>query len=135
MLLILLLKASLALAGPPESTFAVINAQNIVVNVLVATKGYTAKHSAAAEFTNRGVPCGAGCFWQETSPDGTLTKHYGAPGYTYDSVKKDFISPKPYPSWALNDKNEWAAPVPEPVDDKLYRWNEAAQKWLPIKKP
>lgn len=51
-------------------------------------------------------------------------------GGTYDPVRDAFIEPKPYPSWTLNEQTcRWDAPVPMPVDDNKYLWNEENQVW------
>jgi hypothetical protein len=57
-------------------------------------------------------------------------KNYAGIGYTYDASRDAFISPKPYPSWLLDETTcLWEAPVPMP-DDGLYRWDEAAGEWV-----
>jgi len=59
-----------------------------------------------------------------------LRKNHAAIGYTYDEDKDAFISPKPYPSWTLNDTTcLWEAPVTYPDDDNNYSWNETNQTW------
>ena len=59
-----------------------------------------------------------------------LRKNHAAIGYTYDEDKDAFISPKPYPSWTLNDTTcLWEAPVAYPDDDNNYSWNETNQTW------
>lgn len=38
-------------------------------------------------------------------------------GQTYSRELKAFISPKPYPSWILNEQTlQWEAPVPKPIN-------------------
>jgi hypothetical protein len=62
-----------------------------------------------------------------------LRKNYAGIGYTYDRERDAFISPKPYPSWTLNeDSCLWDPPVPYPTDGKLYQWNEETQEWTEI---
>ena len=59
-----------------------------------------------------------------------LRKNHAAIGYTYDEDKDAFISPKPYPSWILNETTcLWEAPVSYPNDDNNYSWNETNQTW------
>ena len=75
----------------------------------------------------------SGCYlkWVQTSYNGTFRKNYAGIGYTYDSARDAFIPPKPYPSWLLDEGTcQWEAPVPYPVDDELYRWDEAAGEWV-----
>jgi hypothetical protein len=57
-------------------------------------------------------------------------KNYAGIGYSYDPGRDAFISPKPYPSWILNeDTCLWDPPIPYPEDGKLYAWNEETQSW------
>lgn len=52
-------------------------------------------------------------------------KNYAGIGDTFDTAKDAFISPKPFPSWGLNeDTCFWEPPIAEPDDGKLYLWNE-----------
>lgn len=62
--------------------------------------------------------------------------NYAASGDTYDPDKDAFISPKPYPSWVLNETTcMWEAPVPcPPVSEDIeeagyWWWNEEKQEW------
>lgn len=77
----------------------------------------------------------------EPSEDQTkaLRKNYAGIGYTYDAVRDAFISPKPYPSWVLNeDTCIWVAPVAVPEDagtgepPKFYSWDEETQSWVEV---
>lgn len=62
-----------------------------------------------------------------------LRKNYAAVGYTYDSVRDAFIAPKPYASWTLNEETcLWEAPIPYPVDDKQYYWDEELLNWKEV---
>ena len=57
-------------------------------------------------------------------------KNHAAIGYTYDSQRDAFISPKPYNSWILNENTcLWDAPVARPNDNNIYSWNEENQNW------
>jgi len=63
-------------------------------------------------------------------------KNYAGIGYTYDSQRDAFISPKLYDSWVLNeDTCIWEAPVAYPNDGKLYTWNEEALNWVQVEVP
>lgn len=82
-----------------------------------------------------------GSGWIQTSyntyagqhPNGTpLRKNYAGIGYTYDPVRDAFIPPKPFSSWTLNeDTCLWDPPIPMPVDEHTYQWNEEQQTWQP----
>jgi hypothetical protein len=81
-----------------------------------------------------------GTGWVQTSyntyagqhPEGRpLRKNYAGIGYTYDSQRDAFISPKPFPSWSLNEETcVWEAPTPLPNDEKAYLWDEATVSWV-----
>ena len=62
-----------------------------------------------------------------------LRKNYAGVGYIYDSVRDAFYTPQPYPSWTLNeDTCYWEPPIPMPMDDKHYIWNEKSLSWKEI---
>ena len=57
-------------------------------------------------------------------------KNHAGIGFTYDSQRDAFISPKPYNSWILNEQTcLWEAPVAMPIDDNKYKWNEEILNW------
>jgi hypothetical protein len=61
----------------------------------------------------------------------SLRKNYAGIGYTYDSIRDAFISPKPFASWVLDEETcWWNAPVEKPEGD--YRWNETTLSWVEI---
>jgi hypothetical protein len=65
-----------------------------------------------------------------------LRKNYAGIGYTYDSTRDAFISPKPYNSWVLNETScLWGAPTPMPNDGKIYSWDEETTSWIEISSP
>jgi len=65
--------------------------------------------------------------WVETFMD--TDKNYAGIGHSYDKVKENFISKKPYDSWVLDDKDIWKAPIDRPKDGKLYTWDEDTTNW------
>ena len=81
-----------------------------------------------------------GTGWIQTSynthggqhPEGRpLRKNYAGIGYTYDSQRDAFISPKPFASWLLNESTcQWDAPIPMPIDGKMYKWDETTTSWV-----
>ena len=63
-----------------------------------------------------------------------LRKNYAGIGYTYDSQRDAFYTPKPYISWILNeDTCIWESPIPMPTDGTekgvYYTWNESQLTW------
>ena len=70
---------------------------------------------------------------KRTSYNGNYRKNYAGIGYTFDEQRDAFISPKPYPSWLLNETTcIWESPVPYPNDEKFYEWNETTTEWIEI---
>ena len=65
-----------------------------------------------------------------TSYNNRIRKQYAGIGYTYDHVRDEFIAPQPYPSWTLDENNDWQPPTPKP--DGNYYWDENTQTWLPF---
>lgn len=60
-------------------------------------------------------------------------KNYAGIGYSYDSQRDAFIPPKLFASWGLNESTcLWDPPVPKPVDDKSYQWDEDTLSWVQI---
>jgi hypothetical protein len=48
---------------------------------------------------------------------------------------EDFILPKPFPSYILDENKEWIAPVPQPDDNKMYDWDEDSLSWVLLEFP
>ena len=103
------------------SHFAKINAEDIVEQVIVAEQ----------DFIDSGA-VGTPSDWVQTSYSGSFRKQFAAVGYKYDKDKDVFISKQPFPSWTLDENNNWHPPVSEPVDDKVYAWDEENTNWKEI---
>jgi len=67
-------------------------------------------------------------------PEGRpLRKNYAGIGYTYDFQRDAFIPPKLFDSWILDeDTCLWNPPVPMPIDNKIYQWDETTTSWVEI---
>ena len=65
-----------------------------------------------------------------TSYNNRIRKQYAGIGFTYDSDADEFVASQPYPSWTLDDNNDWQPPTPKPEGD--YYWNEAELAWVAI---
>ena len=60
-----------------------------------------------------------------------LRKNFAGKGYYYDEEKDAFIPPKPFISWVLNENTcQWESPVPYPVDNNQYTWDEQTTSWI-----
>ena len=117
--------------------FAELDSNNTVLRVIVVGNQDTSdangveKESIGVAFCERLF----GGTWVKTSYNGNIRKNYAGIGYTYDSKRDAFISPKPFASWVLNETTcQWEAPVPYPTDGKpdgkQYSWDEPTQTWV-----
>jgi hypothetical protein len=115
--------------------FAQLDENNIVVQVIV---GVDEPHDGEAIYFQT-----TGKVWKKTSYNtvggvhllgGTpLRKNYAGIGFTYDAQRDAFIAPQPFPSWLLNEQTcQWNSPVPMPLDDKRYAWDEPSLSWVEI---
>lgn len=115
--------------------FAELNADNIVIRVVVISNDEIID-SNGNEREGIGVNrCrelfGNNTRWKQTSYHGSIRKNYAGVGYQYNSELDAFIPPRPYPSWTLDtDTCMWIAPMPMPIDNKLYIWNEGLLRWV-----
>ena len=65
-------------------------------------------------------------------PEGRpLRGNYAGIGYVYDAKNDVFYAPQPFSSWTLNQTTWlWEAPIPQPTDGKIYRWDEPTTSWV-----
>ena len=102
---------------------------NVVDNNILNNLPFPESESVGVEFLTQWS--GGYTNWKQTSYNSNFRKHYAGISYTYDASLDAFISPKPYPSWTLDDVTaNWIAPVPCPTDGQSYEWNEATQTWV-----
>jgi hypothetical protein len=106
--------------------FAQIDENNIVLQVLVVDNSL--EHRGEDFLANE---LGLGGRWIQTSYNNNFRKQYAGFGFWYDETKDIFISPKPFPSWTLNETNDWEAPIERPND--LCYWNEDTLSWIDYK--
>ena len=68
--------------------------------------------------------------WKQTSYNGKFRKNYAGINWTYDETRDDFIPPKVYPSWIIDeDTCLWKAPIDKPV---TYDDGEVTEDGTPI---
>ena len=101
------------------SHFAKIDSNNIVTQVIVSEKDFINSGQVGDEF-----------LWVQTSYNNNFRKQFATIGGTYDATKNKFIEPQPYPSWTLNDNDDWEAPVTRPAGETNYVWNEDTTNWV-----
>ena len=125
--------------------FAELNGSNIVLRVCVVSNdtptdigplGSNDKHVDGETWCTNFF----GGTWKQTSYNSKFRKQFAGTGFSYDSGKDKFISPKPYPSWALDPSDNWLAPVTYPnitqiseVGDLAIDWDEDNLRWTAIK--
>ena len=63
----------------------------------------------------------------------SFRKNFAGLGFKYDVTLDAFISPKPYPSWILNEQTcNWESLIPHPNDGQMYSWDETTKSWILI---
>ena len=112
--------------------FAELDENNVVLQVIVVHNNELLDDEGQ-ENEAKGVEFCSTLFghtnWVQTSYNDSVRKQFAGVGYTYDSDSDIFVAPQPYPSWSLDDNNDWQPPTPMPEDDNLYNWNEETQNW------
>jgi hypothetical protein len=112
------------------SHFAEIDGEGTVLRVLVVADD---KESRGQEFL--AIDLNLGGTWIQTSYNGSIRKYYAGIGDLYDSSRDAFISPKPFPSFVLNEQTcRWQAPVSCPSGE-LHRWDEDSLNWVLVQPP
>jgi hypothetical protein len=69
---------------------------------------------------------------KRTSYNGKIRGTYAGIGFTYNEAEDIFIIPQPYPSWT-REGSFWNPPIPRPIDDNVYIWNETTLSWDVLK--
>jgi hypothetical protein len=110
--------------------YAFLNENNIVVNVITGVDENTLIDGITPEehYSNlHGLKC------LRTSYNGNIRKNFAGIGYSYDQDKDAFIPPKPFNRFVLNEETcKWESPIPCPLDDKKYVWNDNKGEWEEI---
>ena len=117
--------------------YAFLDNNNIVVQVIVGVDETVTQNdngtpvggsSVAWETFYAAQPWNEGLSCKRTSYNNNIRKQYAGIGYSYDAVKDQFVSPKPYPSWTIDANNDWQPPTPKPAEG-MWSWNETEQSW------
>jgi len=105
--------------------FAKLDENNNVIDVIVVADEHEAYGEQWCQEWS-GYP-----YWKQTSYNDRIRKNYASIGGVYDPVRDAFITPKPYPSWVLDETTcRWEAPVPYPNDDHMWLWDEENVQWV-----
>jgi hypothetical protein len=128
--------------------FAKLNSENIVitvesvVNEVITDSNGIEQEQLGIDFLNQLYNTNDN--WKQTSYNThgnvhslggiPFRKNHAGIGYTYDSQRDAFISPKPYTSWVLNEITcLWESPVAMPTteleENQYYSWNESIINW------
>jgi hypothetical protein len=118
--------------------YAFLDENNVVTEVIVGRNEWEVVDGVSDWEEWYGNFRGQKCV--RTSYNNNIRKQYAGIGFTYDPVADVFIQPKPFPSWVLNENNDWDPPVPCPDDMAtepletgiLYDWNEDELRWVPV---
>jgi hypothetical protein len=51
-------------------------------------------------------------------------------GYEYTDGNFIIQNPQPFPSWTLNENNEWVAPMEYPSGENFHYWDEETLSWI-----
>ena len=73
-------------------------------------------------------PWHQGLICKRTSYNNNIRKQYAGVGFTYHDVRDEFVQPQPFPSWTLDENNDWQPPTPKPEGD--YYWDENLLVWV-----
>ena len=121
--------------------FALINDNNIVQIVIAVDNSVTTNLDTGVEDENLGIEfCkslyGEDTKWLQTSYNNNFRVNYAGIGYIYNAQLDAFLPPKPYQSWILNTETyQWNSPIPYPIDDHTYEWNEEIVNWEMVPEP
>ena len=105
--------------------YAFLDENNIVTEVIVGIDETELIEGLDPEtwYGNfRGQTC------KRTSYNGNIRKQYAAIGGAYDPVRDEFVLPKRYRLWTLDENNDWQPPVPRPSE--FAAWDEGLEKWV-----
>jgi len=120
--------------------FAEIDSNNIVLRVIVlanetiADEDNKEQEQLGLDFIANHLKLPG--IWKQTSYNNNFRKQYAFVGGTYDASADEFVNAQPYPSWTLDESNDWQPPVEEPtlsqeqIDDGYATiWIEDKLKW------
>ena len=112
--------------------FCELNNDNLIIAAIEVSSNVAPTEEAGIAFLKNLYKDPSRRLIQTWPDDDGKRKQQGSIGFTYDAVKDEFIRPKPFPSWALDEDNEWQPPVAQPeatVAKKYVHWDEAKQEW------
>ena len=67
---------------------------------------------------------------KRTSYNGNIRKQYASVGGKYDPVRDEFVLPRRYRLWNLDENNDWQPPTPRP--SLTAHWDEGIEDWVDL---
>jgi hypothetical protein len=111
--------------------FAEIDNKNRVLRVLVVPDS---EEHRGSQYLSGDLRLGGD--WIQCSFNNKIRKQFPGQGYIYDEINDVFISPRPYPSWTLDNNFDWQPPIPQPSENiytrehiLVWTWSEERQTW------
>lgn len=104
----------------------------IVTNVIVAEPEFfdTFVDDSPGEWIKTSYNTYGGVHSEGKEP---LRKNFAGIGFSYDRERDAFIPPQPFESWTLDEAScLWEAPVPYPVVDGAFLWDEETLSWVEV---
>ena len=123
--------------------FAKLDENNVVTQVITfSNEEVNANGGELSTEAENFVSARHGGTWKQTSYNGNFRGRFAGIDFTYDVSKDEFICFQPFPSWTLDENNDWQPPVSYPTkeqcqytidgSDHCYvdpKWEEDRQKW------
>jgi len=122
--------------------FAELDSNNNVIRVVVISNEDVDDNGGelsteAETFVASIVPHSeSGVAWKQTSYHHNFRKQYAGTIHYYDSFKDKFIDQQPFPSWYLDNNDDWQPPVNYPDTFDIgglaanAEWDEANRRWI-----
>ena len=109
--------------------FAQIDENNVVTRVVVVPD--SEEHRGEEFLHNIGLTGR----WIQTSITNKIRKVFAQSGFAYLPEKDAFQPPSPFPSWVFDEETwTWVSPVPQPVSEESFTWNEETLAWEEVSK-
>jgi hypothetical protein len=107
--------------------YAFLDDNNVVTEVIVGRNEDEVVDGISDWESHYGAFRGQRCV--RTSYNNNIRKQFAGIGFIYDETKDMFVYPQPFVSWTLDENGDWQPPIPKPVEDGFWEWNELEQKW------
>lgn len=104
--------------------FAEIDQNNIVKRVVVVDNSLEQR---GADFLANDLALGGN--WIQTSYNHNFRKQFAGIGFYYNPIKDIFVAPQPFPSWTLDDNDDWQPPKQRP-EGLFWEWDEQEGDWI-----